>query len=164
MTLKCFVVSIFLILIAIPDVIAQNDKEKIEIEKIFGGYRYTQNGRTLKMNQLVNKMRFDELAYPKIKTARLNNTLATIFGATGGFLIAYPIGTAIANGEPNWTLAYIGAGLIVLSIPISILGNKKAAEAVKIYNANLFDQASHFKESQLRLNISGVGLGLTLKF
>jgi len=162
--MKYLVISIFLILIATPVVKAQDDKEKIEVERVFGGYRYTQNGRDLKMKQLVKKMRYDEMAYPKIKSARLNNTLATVLGAAGGFLIAYPIGTAIVNGEPNWTLAYIGAGLIVLSIPISIIGNKKAAKAIHIYNANLYDQASLFKKPQLRLSISGPGLGLTLKF
>ena len=162
--MKYFVISIFFILIVNPHVIAQDDKEQIDIIRVFGGYKYTQNGRDLKMKQLVNKMKYDEMAYPKIKSARLNNTLSTVFGATGGFLIAYPIGTAIANGEPNWTLAYIGAGLIVVSIPISLLGNKKAAKAIHIYNENRTDQAFLQPRPILRFNLTGPGLGFTLQF
>jgi hypothetical protein len=162
--MKYLIISVFVFLIFNPAVFAQSDKEDIEIQKVFGGYKYTQNGIDLNMKRLVNTMRYDELASKKMKSARFNNTLATVFGATGGFLIVWPIVTAITNGDPNWTLAYIGAGLIVISIPLSIAGNKQAARAINIYNTNRRNQSFQSNSTKLRFNITGIGLGLTLEF
>ena len=162
--MKFVILSVLFILIADTYAFAQKDRDKIKIERIFGGYKYTQNGRELKMKQLVRTMKYDELAFPKIKSARFNNTLSVILGASGGLLVGWPIGTAISNGDPNWTLAYIGAGLIAISIPISIMGNKQAIKAVKIYNENLTKQAFQPHHPTLRFSVNASGLGLTLQF
>jgi hypothetical protein len=162
--MKYFIVSILIIMALNPSAIAQSDKEDIEIERVFGGFNYTQNGIDLNMKRMVKIMRYDEIAGRKIKSARLKTTLATVFGATGGLLVAWPIVTAITNGEPNWTLAYIGAGLIVISIPLSIVGNKQTGKAISIYNENRRNHVFQNQSTMLRFNITGAGLGLTLRF
>ena len=90
-------------------------------------------------------------------------TLATIMGGVGGFMVGWPIGTAIGGGEPNWIMAGIGAGLIVVAIPLSQNYNKKAKQAVDTYNIGLMT-SSLWDKSELRLSMTGNGVGLTLRF
>ncbi|MBK8636390.1 MAG: hypothetical protein IPN72_23720 [Saprospiraceae bacterium] len=40
-------------------------------------------------------------------------------GLQVAFMIGYPLGALIRGGEPNWALAGVGAGLVVVSIPIA---------------------------------------------
>ena len=79
--------------------------QKIEKEKVFGGFQYTQNGNLMTMGKLVKAMESNSEALKYIKKAKSNNVLNTILGGVGGALIGYPIGTAITGGDSNWTLA-----------------------------------------------------------
>ena len=47
--------------------------QKIEMEKVFGGYKYTQNGQLLKMKDLVKTMESNQQAFNLIKKAQSNN-------------------------------------------------------------------------------------------
>ena len=60
-----------------------------------------------------------------------------ILSYAGGFMIGWPIGTAIGGGKPAWALAGIGGGLVAVAIPLSISSNKKMETAVRQYNAGL---------------------------
>jgi len=115
------------------------------------------------MNQLVNTMKPNDQAYQQIKSAQSSYTLATIIGGVGGFMVGWPIGTALGGGEPNWTMAGIGAGLIVVSIPITQSFNKKAKQAVETYNGGL-RTSSFWDKNELKLSMTGNGIGLTLNF
>lgn len=93
--------------------------DTIEIRKKAGGYQFYQADGQLNMKQLQKIMKTNEQAYKKLRSGRSSNTMATILGYTGGFLIGWPLGTAIGGGDPNWTMAGIGAGLAAVSIPLS---------------------------------------------
>jgi len=60
-------------------------------------------------------------------------------------------------------MAGIGAGLIVVSIPISQSFNKKAKQAVDTYNGGL-QTSSFWDKNELKLTMTGNGIGLTLNF
>ncbi len=141
----------------------QTASDSISMKKVFGAYQFYQGEQRLNMKQLVNTMKPNEQAYQQIKSAQSSYTLATISGAVGGFMVGWPIGTAIGGGEPNWTIAGIGAGLIVISIPISQSSNKKAKQAVETYNGSLGPGSSGDKR-ELSLSLTGNGIGLTLNF
>ncbi len=102
-------------------------------------------------------------AYKAIKAAQATYVLTTIVSGVGGFMVGWPLGTAVAGGEPNWVLAGIGAGLIVVSIPISQKYNKRAKSAVYIYNGGLA-ASSFWDNSELRWAMTGNGVGLVLRF
>lgn len=70
-------------------------------------------------------MRSNAKAYKQINSALPNDYLAKIFSYAGGGLIGWPIGAALSGGKPNWSLAGIGAGLIVVAIPIGKQCDKK---------------------------------------
>lgn len=141
----------------------QTVSDSISMKKAFGGYQFYQGEKRLNMNQLVNAMKPNEQAYNHIKSAQSTYTFASIIGFAGGFMVGWPIGTAIGGGKPDWTMAGIGAGLIVVSIPISQKFNKQAKQAVDTYNGGL-QTNSFWNKNELRFFMTGNGVGLTLRF
>ena len=138
--------------------------QKIEMEKIFGGYKYTQNGNHMTMRDLVKTMESNKQAFDLIKKAQSNNTLASIIGFAGGGLIGWPIGTAIGGGDANWTLAGIGAGLVAIGIPISLSANKKAKQAVELYNSSLNSTSFYEFKPEFKAIANRNGFGLSINF
>ncbi|MFD0860653.1 hypothetical protein ACFQ1M_00420 [Sungkyunkwania multivorans] len=136
--------------------------QKIEMEKGFGGYKYTQNGTRLTMGQVVAAVQSNPEAYNLIKKAQSKKTTASLMSLVGGALIGWPIGASIGGGDPNWTLAGVGAGFVAVSIPIASGGNKKAKQAVELYNSSL-DSASNISfrpEFKIVANANGIGLSV----
>lgn len=131
--------------------------------KAFGGYRFYKGDKMLTMNQLVNAVRPNEQALRAARSAQSNHTFASILGGAGGFLVGWPVGTALGGGEPDWTLAGIGAGLIVLSIPVSLSSAKHAANAVDIYNEGLRSVSAR-QRNEWRFAATSNGVGLTFRF
>ena len=141
----------------------QSSADSISMHKAFGGYQFYQADQKLNMSQLVNAMKSNEQAYQEIKSAQSNYTFASILGFAGGFMIGWPIGTAIGGGDPNWALAGIGAGILVVSIPISNQANKQAKSAVEEFNRGLRN-SSFWDKNELRFIVSDTGLGLRFNF
>ncbi|MBS2101016.1 hypothetical protein [Carboxylicivirga linearis] len=161
--MKKLLTLMVLLLAGITFTIGQNTADSIRIEKTFGGYQFYQGEKRLKVKDLVNTMQSNAQAYQEIKSAQSSYTLASIVGFAGGFMVGWPLGSALGGGEPNWTMAGIGAGLIVVSIPISKSFNKKAKQAVDTYNNGL-QTSSFWDNKELRLSVNENGLGLTLRF
>lgn len=113
---------------------SQTSNDSITIKKIFGGCKFEQNGKTLTYSKMLEQMQSNPEAYNYMKKASDNVGVANIFGFAGSFLVGWPIGTAMAGGKPNWSLAGIGGALFCISIPISSSINKNAAKAVALYN------------------------------
>ena len=137
-------------------------KEVIMSKKPLGGVVFYEGDKLLSNRQLTTLIESNNEAYIKMK--RANNDLigATIFGIAGGGLIGWPLGSAISGGEPNWLLAGIGAGLVLVSIPFSVSYAKHANEAVNIYNEGL--NTSNFKRVNFDLGISASGIGISIGF
>jgi len=139
---------------------AQNDS--IIASKAFGGYKFEQDGKMLNPKAMLKIMEEDQEALIYMKKAKTNSDLSMVIGFTGGFLIGWPIGTAIGGGDPNWVLAGVGAGLLVLAIPVSKAYNTNALKAVELYNTS---QRSAYFQNGIDLNLglteNGVGLKLT---
>ena len=161
--MKRIAITICLLTVTFAFTFGQPSTDSISIKKVFGGYQFYQGEKRLNMNQLVNAMKPNEQAFSQIKSAQSTYTLATIVGIAGGFMVGWPIGTAIGGGEPNWTMAGIGAGLIVVSIPISQKFNKQAKQAVGTFNSGL-QTSSFWNKSELRYSMTGNGVGLSSRF
>jgi hypothetical protein len=138
--------------------------QKIEAKKVFGGYSFTQDGKPLSMKVMLQTLEPNQAAFDLMKKAQANNTLASIIGFAGGSLIGWPIGTAIGGGKPNWKLAGIGAGLVVIGIPISSTANKQAKQAIDLYNASPGSSTFQQPTPGLKLIASQDGIGLTMSF
>ena len=140
---------------------SQNTADTIEVRKAFGTvFRY--KGKNLTPRQLLDMTAPMPEARKEMEIAKTNHAAGTVFGFIGGFLVGWPLGTAIAGGDPNWALAGIGAGLIVISIPFSSAYTKHAKNAANLYNSG--QKHSGLNGPGLDIGMTSNGLGLRLVF
>jgi hypothetical protein len=123
---------------------------------------FQQNGKNLTLNQLSQITQTNKEASAEMKLAKTNYNASLFFQIPGGFLIGYPLGTALAGGKANWTLAAIGAGLIVVAIPLISAYNKHARNAVAIYNKGL--KSSTLIQSNIKFGLTFKGIGMRVNF
>lgn len=116
--------------------VAQNQQDPIESYKSFGTI-YAQNDKKLNVRKLLVVTKNNPEAYALMKKAQSNNTIGSIIGGAGGFLLGYQLGAALGGGEANWTAFGIGAGLVAVSVPFSIKFGKQTKEAVGLYNESV---------------------------
>lgn len=152
-----------LIVCSLTATVGQTAADTITMKKVFGGYEFSQHGQILKMNELLKILQPNEAAFKQMQAAQTTNAFATVIGFVGGFMIGFPIGTAIAGGEPNWAMAGIGAGLLVVTIPITKRFNTQSKQAIESYNSGL-QTTSFWNNTQVKLCISGNGAGLHVNF
>lgn len=154
-------VLIYIFLITVFSSYGQSKSDSIEIKKFIGTV-FQQSGKNLTPRQLLAITKVNEEAYKEMKIAKSNYGVGSVVGFVGGFLVGWPLGTAIGGGKPNWTLAGIGAGLIVVSIPFSIAYTKHAKNAVIIYNNGL--QQTGFNNIDLKIGLTCNGIGIKAIF
>ena len=121
--------------------------------------KFTRDGQVLKPREVLELMKADDRAYPVFKKAMANYNAAQVLGFAGGFLVGWPLGTALGGGDPNWGLAAGGGALILCSIPLTVSFKKHAATAVDIYNGKPIASGPTFYVSPY-----GTGAKLTIKF
>lgn len=128
-----------------------------ETEFYQNGFRI--NSRTAELALRTNQKAFQ--LYQK------SNSLAngsTLFGAIGGVLIGWPVGTAIGGGDPVWELAAVGAGFTVISAVIFSSAQKNAKSAVELYNSGLASSYYQKPETEIRLVATPAQLGFSISF
>ena len=141
----------------------QAQSDSIRVVKVFGGYKFESNNITLSYVDMQAMMKNDAEACQYLDKAKSSAFIANIFGMAGGALIGFPIGTALGGGKPNWVLAGVGCGLIIIAIPIISSSNKNALIAVNKYNSTR-KPLSYKKTYDLKLGLNPGGLALVLKF
>ncbi len=141
--------------------VAQNLSDTIEVQQRLGKV-YLQHDKLLPSRDLHSILNSNENAAPEVKQAKANLAPLYMFSFAGGFMIGWTLGTAIGGGDPQWGLAAIGAGLVVLAIPFQIGYNKHIALAVKIYNSDL--KKIGISKKSLEIGLARNGLGLEIRF
>jgi hypothetical protein len=124
--------------------------------------RLYHKGQPLSNNKMVELLKTNNEAFRKYNSAKAPAVFANLLSYTGGFLIGYPIGTSIGGGDPNWTSAAIGAGMIVFAIPIELISIKNQKESINIYNNGIKRNSQIKKES--KIGITRNGLTFCMKF
>lgn len=162
MSLKYILIALVLFIIINFSSFAQISREPIEVKEKGSTSTYFHNGTKLNFREMGKLMKDNATAYATIKSAQANNSAAQVFSFAGGFLIGMPIGTAIVGGEPNWTLAAVGAGLVVVSIPFAVNAKNKTQEAVERYNDGQSPLAKN--RFEYSLNIQPTAMSLALRF
>ena len=155
--------KIFLTLLFTLAAITLSSAQKIEMEKVFGGYQFKQNDKTLLLKDMKEIMKENNEALALIQSAKTNQTWALVLGTAGGALLGFPIGTAIGGGDPEWALAGAGAALIVATIPIVKGFNRKTKKAVELYNAGVSTTSYQFQPT-FNLKINGANVGISMNF
>lgn len=73
-------------------------------------------------------------------------------------MLGYTLGTSAGGGNANWTVGGIGAGMVVVSLPISISATSKVKKAISLYNEGPKTGAMHKREWQLTFTGNTLGL------
>lgn len=142
---------------------AQN-VDTLYLKSTFWGSKFYKGDNIYGINGVLEELAANEQPYNLMLSAKRDNSFAQIFGGAGGLLIGWPIGTAIGGGDPDWTLAEIGAGLIAISILISINFKKKANQALYDHNALMATSARWHYKPTYHFGLSGNGLQLRIQF
>jgi hypothetical protein len=99
---------------------------------------YQQDGQTLDPEDMSEKLSEEPEAAPHVSRAKTLALIATILGAAGGALVGWPLGGAIGGeSDPPWELAYVGGGVILVSIPLALWGASSFDTAVDAHNARV---------------------------
>jgi hypothetical protein len=137
--------------------------EQITMHKTFGSTRfeYTKDTVTFTVSpkEVLQIMSDDPLAYEEFWKAKKNYSIAGLMGFAGAALIAIPIASAIAGGDPEWAFAAGGVALIIGSTRFSKAFNRHAQSAVNTFNK----RHTAFRPRADYL-FSGLSLKLMLKF
>lgn len=136
-------------------------QKKLTMYKTFSGAVYELNDSiAISVRQVKLILKDVPEAYQEFKAARAKNSIAGGLGFAGGILVALPLVTALAGGEPEWIYAGIGGGLILLSIPFLTSYRGHAFNAIDLYNK----KHSASARWQTNFYFNGSQVGLTLRF
>jgi hypothetical protein len=137
--------------------------QKIEPQKVFGGYNFSVNGQNLKMGELVDMMQPNPAASQLISTAQSQNTISSILAYLGGGLVGWEIGNLITGKKMNLAVGGSGVALICIALPVGSAAEKNTLKAVDLYNSGL---KTTFLKDKPTLNLvsRGNGVGLVMTF
>jgi hypothetical protein len=115
----------------------------IEKEPVFLGTAYEQGDAVLDRKHMTDTLFREPAARDDVSSYRALSTVAMIAAIAGGALVGWPAGVAIGGEEdPPWILAGIGAGAIVLSIPLGVVADNNLEDAVDAHNRKLGAEAA----------------------
>lgn len=126
--------NIFCSAICLVIVIGAVSAQEITMYKTFGGVRFERDSVALSQRQVMEILHENPAASTEFKKAKTNSTVSAILGFSGGVLLGFPLGTAVAGGDPEWNLAIAGGVLILGSIPFNRMYKARALTALDIYN------------------------------
>jgi hypothetical protein len=135
--------------------------QRIELQKTAFGFKCYQNDKKLNKTELNNLLKSNYQAPPLMQSARNTKGLALFIGFIGGIIIGQPLWNKARRNETNWNYIGLGAGMVIISIPIAINANKKAKKAVGLYNSSLTFLEKPNHNSIICLNNNGVGFKIS---
>lgn len=162
--MKKIVLIPFLLLLFVFVSNAQKSEQIIVKSNFWTGVSFEKGGKTYKFRNILPQMESKKEAYKLMKSAKSNYDVSMLFGIAGGALVGWPLGTSFGGGDPNWTLAAVGAGLIVISIPFTNKSVKTANESAKMYNSGLQTVSQRNYKPQLEFASMKTGIGFRLSF
>jgi hypothetical protein len=136
-------------------------QKKITMYKNFGGVVYEMDTLTLSSKQVMMVLKQNPEAFAEFKVARRKSTISSVLGFTSGLLVAVPLVTAVAGGQPEWIYAGGGAVLFLVSIPFNTSFRGHALNAIDIYNSKGATSSIKIKSS---LHFYGTGASLVVRF
>jgi hypothetical protein len=136
-------------------------QKKLTMYKTFGGAVYEMDTLTLSTKQVMMVLKQNPEAFAEFKVARRRATASSVLGFTGGLLVALPLVTAVAGGQPEWIYAGVGGVFLLATIPLSVSFRGHALNALDIYNSNLHTSKARVKSS---FYFYGTGASLVLRF
>ena len=160
MNTKLFLFGLLAILLSL-ETMAQSSEIEIIKKNKFMPPVYKKCDIELSKEQFINLFKNDPNMTSYYNSMNVYYGIDALITASSGILIFWPVYQMIHGNDPNWNLAFIGAGCYALSIPVKTGFHKKAKEAVEYYNSGYIK-----KEESVHFNIemNPNGIGLVMKF
>lgn len=133
--------------------------QPLEMHKTLGGAHFMRDTVYLSHRHVSEILSVDPQASEEFKVAVKNYRIGGVLGFSGAILLAIPLVSAIAGGEPEWLMAGGGGALLLASIPFSRAFKTRSETAITIYNERHVPQTGRIKP---RLYFTGAAM--TLKF
>ncbi|WP_296618322.1 hypothetical protein, partial [Marivirga sp.] len=141
--------------------LAQNDTPLIERKGNLVQNHYFILGKGVSERQVLKKMKPYEVAHDRMKSSRRWAFTSSVIAGLG----AGAFMPSIFDPSPKITLASLitGASLIAIAVPFKRLANRKADEAIELYNSR---QLMVNPKNKLSFNLifDQQGIGLNMKF
>lgn len=158
----CFV-CLFFIFSFLFSAKAQMPVDSIVCKSSFLSYKYYVRGELTSADRVLKLMRDSTIAYDKFASANEARVFGYILGASGLVFMVVPATMSLFGNNKAWGMAYAGAGLTLVSIPLFIKHKTQIPKAIKLHNEMPPINFSQ-KRTELRLGITKNGVGLCLCF
>lgn len=153
---------------------AQTQTEPITVSRQNGFKLYLLNGEEKSLKELKDIMMCDPIAYVDMYQARAYQKAAHILGYSGlSCLGAYSIfyfSKVALHAKPSqllqvvaYSVAAAGVALTIDGIIYGLVSNKKAKNAIEIYNSRV-QPTAFWDTHDLKLNLTGNGIGIAFCF
>jgi len=96
------------------------------------------------------------------KTGYTFNTAGIVFGAIGGGLVGWEIGTRLDGNKGNKTLLISGLSSIGVGVGLALIGDANVRKSIKLYNSKLSGNSLSY-QIDFGLTQSG-GVGFNMRF
>jgi hypothetical protein len=128
------------------------------------GHKYFVNGEQISSRDVKAKIASNEEALKLFKSGKNKASLGGMFLGLGvAFCTADLVKGLVSDEDYPGPATYIGAGLLVVSVPILIGKNKKMRQGIETYNAGL-KNSGDADDFELNLITNQNGYGIQLRF
>jgi hypothetical protein len=142
--------------------------QPISIKKVGKkGEVYEQNGKRLKIRQLLVITESNPAAYKEIKIAKSNSSVASVFLAGSLFLSLSSLTNTILGNyflDSKQSLILLGVDVVLLGIAIPIISSssKHTKKGVVIYNNGF--KPSILNNADIKIGVTNNGIGMKIRF
>ncbi len=142
-----------------------NQTDPVEI----GGFRedvYKQNDVILDRDALGYVMRSNGFSSQLIDRADKNRGGANVLGFLGGAGVGWSLGALLGGGDFPAGIFAVGAGFLIISIPLSTAVKRNTLEAIKAHNDHVAQSESNRRQRKWQWSIGSTagGVGLRAQF
>jgi hypothetical protein len=134
--------------------------DSVHIESTFWGIRYMQGRQQLSFKEVGSVLATNPEAYALYKKAKTNYVVGNAVGVAGGALIGYSVGSALTGSSPHWSIAAVGAGVLLVAIPFNNGFHRRIRQAVLRYNGKAVSGGTY----SWQVAPCGAGLRLVMRF
>jgi len=137
----------------------------ITIEKSFWGTKYIWNGQKIQPRSgFATIMADHEECLASVRSGNTKFWSGAVLAGVGGALIGWPVGQSIGGAEDvNWELAYVGGGIAVFGIILSVMAEKSYNKAVNCYNAQ-FENTSGISRRSIDFEVGMKRANVLVRF
>lgn len=142
---------------------SQVSSDSIIAKTNFLSYKYLFRGVPISANKVLEIMKDSSDAYEDFASANEARVFAYIFGTSGVIFMALPVVMSAFGNNKAWGIAYAGAGLVLVSVPLFVKHKAQTIKALELYNQKVEINTAQ-RKTELHFQLTQYGLSFCLRF